>query len=265
MSAILTDERARRRSPPAANAPGPVPPTGRDGRRDRRTAVLFLDPRPLTRECVSRWLQANARDLVFLPVADAREARGVADAGGARLLVLNAAATRIQPEEVLDTVDLLRRLAPDLGIIVLSDREDYRHIVAAFRRGVRGYIPTSLPLPEAIEALRFVRAGGTFVPASILREPLREHGDGAAAGADSVPPEPAGADAVRLAGFTGRESEILARLSEGKSNKIIAYELDICDNTVKVHVKHIMRKLKTTNRTQAALLARSLFENGEIG
>jgi DNA-binding NarL/FixJ family response regulator len=49
-------------------------------------------------------------------------------------------------------------------------------------------------------------------------------------------------------------------LGRGLSNKIIAYELDICGDTVKVHVKHIMRKLRVTNRTQAALLARRLFD-----
>ena len=47
------------------------------------------------------------------------------------------------------------------------------------------------------------------------------------------------------------------------SNKVIAYELGICENTVKVHVMHIMRKLQTSNRTQAALRARSLLGDEE--
>ena len=49
------------------------------------------------------------------------------------------------------------------------------------------------------------------------------------------------------------------RLKDGKPNKIIAYELDICESTVKVHMRHIMGKLNATNRTQAALLAQHIL------
>jgi DNA-binding NarL/FixJ family response regulator len=59
--------------------------------------------------------------------------------------------------------------------------------------------------------------------------------------------------------LTPKETEILRRLKDGKPNKIIAYELDICESTVKVHMRQIMRKLSATNRTQAALIARQMF------
>jgi DNA-binding NarL/FixJ family response regulator len=51
----------------------------------------------------------------------------------------------------------------------------------------------------------------------------------------------------------------LDRLRQGMPNKLIAYELQMQESTVKVHVRHIMKKLKATNRTQAALLATQVY------
>jgi DNA-binding NarL/FixJ family response regulator len=59
--------------------------------------------------------------------------------------------------------------------------------------------------------------------------------------------------------FTNRQSQVLACLREGKPNKLIAYELTMCESTVKVHVRHIMKKLGATNRTQVAYLTNGLF------
>jgi DNA-binding NarL/FixJ family response regulator len=56
--------------------------------------------------------------------------------------------------------------------------------------------------------------------------------------------------------------EVLQRLWQGKQNKMIAYDLDMCESTVKVHIRHIMKKLNAHNRTQVVLLTHSLNENG---
>ena len=55
---------------------------------------------------------------------------------------------------------------------------------------------------------------------------------------------------------------MLQRLWQGKQNKTIAYDLDMCESTVKVHIRHIMKKLNARNRTQVVLLTRSLNESG---
>jgi DNA-binding NarL/FixJ family response regulator len=62
--------------------------------------------------------------------------------------------------------------------------------------------------------------------------------------------------------FTPRQVEILQNLWQGKQNKKIAHDLDISENTVKVHIHHIMKKLNARNRTQVVLLTRSLEGNG---
>ena len=65
-----------------------------------------------------------------------------------------------------------------------------------------------------------------------------------------------------IEGFTQRQAEILDCLRRGMANKLIAYELDMCESTVKVHIRHIMKKLNATNRTQVAYLTRGFFESG---
>ena len=66
---------------------------------------------------------------------------------------------------------------------------------------------------------------------------------------------PPGDEGGGFDGLTPREVEVLDRLRRGLSNKVIAHELALCEDTVKVHLTHLMRKLGVTNRTQAALLA----------
>jgi DNA-binding CsgD family transcriptional regulator len=67
-----------------------------------------------------------------------------------------------------------------------------------------------------------------------------------------------GAEQVGL--FTGRQRQVIEALRQGKPNKIIAYELNMCESTVKVHVRTIMKKLKARNRTQVAYLYSSSVE-----
>jgi DNA-binding NarL/FixJ family response regulator len=123
-------------------------------------------------------------------------------------------------------------------------------ISAAFESGARGYIPTASTAVElAVEIIRLVKAGGTFVPPSILyaRAMIRE---GATPGA------------ITTQRFTPRQSAVLELLKLGKTNKIIAHELQVSESTVKVHIRNIMKRLKATNRTEVAARAHEL-ELGE--
>ena len=132
-------------------------------------------------------------------------------------------------------------------MIVVADSDEPAEILAALEIGARGYIPTNVNVRVAAEAIGLARAGGIFVPASsILR--LREviH----AASSNTSP---------TLSGmFTTREAGVVEALRQGKPNKIIAYELNMCESTVKVHVRNIMKKLKATNRTEIAYKVREM-------
>ena len=84
-----------------------------------------------------------------------------------------------------------------------------------------------------VEALRFVGAGGTYVPVQCLL---------AARQTPTAAPE-----AIAASGITSRELAVIQAIRQGKPNKVIAYELNMCESTVKVHVRHIMRKLQARN------------------
>jgi DNA-binding NarL/FixJ family response regulator len=60
--------------------------------------------------------------------------------------------------------------------------------------------------------------------------------------------------------FSPRQRQVLERLNEGKQNKIIAYELGMAESTVKVHIRHIMKKLNARNRTQVVLMSRNALQ-----
>jgi DNA-binding NarL/FixJ family response regulator len=133
---------------------------------------------------------------------------------------------------------------------------------------VRGYIPTSFSLATLREAIYFVMAGGTFVPATVLQQPRRRTSADPSDGADDQAMSQGSSQiclddlrTIAEVSLTRREAEVAARLLDGKSNKLIARELTICEGTVKVHIQRIMRKFRVENRTQAALVATQLMNH----
>jgi DNA-binding NarL/FixJ family response regulator len=139
----------------------------------------------------------------------------------------------------VDLVDiaLLAAAAPHTPILVAAECDDTERAHAILRSGAKGFLPTSHSLKVLMGALERVRAGGTYVPLALTetapervnRTPWRE--------------------------LTRRQRDVLALISEGKSNKLIADALNMSESTVKAHVKQIIRRLNVANRTQAALLA----------
>jgi DNA-binding NarL/FixJ family response regulator len=130
-------------------------------------------------------------------------------------------------------------------VIVLGCNNDAELVRTAIRHGAKGYIPVSLGFEITIEAVRFVLAGGTYAPMDCLlaRDPP---GD--------APTQPPTSGLV-----TARELAVIRAIQQGKSNKIIAYELNMCESTVKVHVRNIMKKLNAKNRTDVAIKSKSVL------
>jgi DNA-binding NarL/FixJ family response regulator len=115
----------------------------------------------------------------------------------------------------------------------------------ALQRGARGYIPTtSTTIDVAVEVIRLVRVGGTFMPATNARAETDDCNGQHKSGLERQ--------------FTPRQIAVLNHLRRGKANKIIAHELAMSESTVKVHVRNIMKKMKATNRTEVAFRAQSL-------
>ena len=137
-----------------------------------------------------------------------------------------------------------RRLAPDTKVIVLSETERIEDILQVFKCGASGYIPQSIGLEVAVSALHLVAAGGLYVPASVLsaqRELSDQQANGTKVDQSGI-------------GFTSKQLAVIEALCRGKSNKIIAYDLNMCESTVKVHVRKVMKTLGARSRTEAAYI-----------
>jgi DNA-binding NarL/FixJ family response regulator len=118
---------------------------------------------------------------------------------------------------------ILSQVAPRIPIIVLAYNNDAEMAKTAICHGAKGYIPVTLQFEIAIEAVRFVLAGGTYVPIDFLLM-------------SSLPRDPSEA-LQATGGVTARELAVVRAIQRGKSNKVIAYELGMCESTVKVHVR----------------------------
>jgi DNA-binding NarL/FixJ family response regulator len=132
----------------------------------------------------------------------------------------------------------IRGLAPSTPVVVVSAVDDADTIQRAACFGVSGYIIKNSPSSVMHTALAKVLSGDTHFP--------QEAGDGIASG--TVRSE-------ELETLTPRQLTVLRLLGEAKSNKQIAYELSISQETVKIHISAILRKLGASSRAQAVMMA----------
>jgi DNA-binding NarL/FixJ family response regulator len=234
----------------AARSEGALVGGAWDEASEQPQSVIYLDPRAFTRDCVGIWLQSRLNGFDVRVMSDPNQIEIALTANErVRAVVVNTGPERISSVSITSLLSRIDERLPGVQVAVISDLEDPESIRDAFDLGVRGYIPTSLAFLVAVEAVRLVCVGGTFAPA----DALLCQGDHTQRSASEPPIE----------GFTERQSQILGCLRRGMANKLIAYELNMCESTVKVHVRNIMKKLKATNRTQVAYLTRGLFEGAD--
>ena len=110
----------------------------------------------------------------------------------------------------------------------------------ALRMGAQGFLHKSMPAKSLLNALRFMANGEKYVAVDFLAQ------------ATTTEMRSDGVD------LTSREKEVLSALCDGKTNKEIARDLDLREPTIKLHVKTLYRRLGVSNRTQAAMVARSM-------
>lgn len=200
--------------------------------------ILLIDPCTMTRESLQSLLVTHS-----LAVEAARQ---VPDRIVADIVLLHIGTDRVDAPETQERIAAVRqRCGGNAGTAVISDLTEPEFAITAVRQGLRGYLPTSLSAGMVTAAVGIMCAGGIFVPTESIAALCME---GAIDGTDL------GTAASTI--LTERERDVLLALEKGNPNKIIAYELKITESTVKVHVRHIMKKLHATNRTQLAFLSR---------
>jgi len=134
----------------------------------------------------------------------------------------------------IEAISAIRAEFPNARIIVLTTYAGDAQAAAALKAGAAGYLLKNLVRKELIDTIRAVHAGKRRVPAEIATE-IAEH--------------------VADDALTEREIEVLRGVAAGKSNKLIAAELDISEGTVKTHLKSILPKLDASDRTHAVMIA----------
>lgn len=203
-------------------------------------SVVIVDDHPLFRKGLRQLLELDEQFTLLGEAASGPE--GIEQIGLHRpdLVLLDLHMRGMNGIETLKAIkaDDVERL---VIMLTVSDAED--DLVAALRNGADGYLLKDMEPEELLLKLSGAARGRVMLDDAMtgrLAETLR--GDSARVTPDSVD-------------LTERETEILTLIASGLSNKLIARELSISDGTVKVHVKHLLRKLNLRSRLEAAVWA----------
>jgi DNA-binding NarL/FixJ family response regulator len=133
----------------------------------------------------------------------------------------------------IDSLIAIRSDSPDARVIMLTTFEGDVEIQRALQAGARAYVLKNMPPKELVEVIRQVHAGKKRIPTEIAAH-LAEH--------------------ISDEALTDREIDVLKHIAGGNRNRDIADLLFISEETVKVHIKHIMEKLGASDRTQAVAI-----------
>lgn len=219
---------------------------------------VLIDRQPLRCACLVTSLERWDVGGRTVPLSSAAEIAPLLTDGGApiELVILSIGGMTVDDAPVADDLRRLRTEMPQVPVVLLAERGDRESILAALRVGVRGYLPTSVA-PEVVRhALGVVLAGSIYAPV----EPFltNEHRAAARLAEPSEPVSYENGSCGPLGNLTPRQRQVLELLGQGRPNKVIAQRLAMCESTVKVHVRQIMRKLGARNRTEVALKLREL-------
>jgi DNA-binding NarL/FixJ family response regulator len=203
--------------------------------------IAVIESRIFLQDCIRRSMQ-SAFSLPIVTCSTLSELElGLRDASAAIVILSWMEASNEANTKVLNA---LSELVPNVPVVVLAQKNDVDLARTAIRHGAKGYIPCTLGFDITVEAVRFVLAGGTYVPMECVL---------ATGGSDIAAAQPS----PSVGAVTGRELAVVRAIQQGKSNKVIAYDLNMCESTVKVHVRNIMKKLKAKNRAEIAIKAQT--------
>lgn len=162
----------------------------------------------------------------------------------ADLMILDLSMPGVEGTSLMEAIVAAQ---PTLKILVMSGLSDQQSIIKVLQMGAAGFIPKSLDAELLTSAIRFVLAGGVYIPVKLLTQAQKT--GLLTAGSETTSQE----NTVRL---TERQKDVLALLAKGAPIKRICKELDLSEGTVKTHVTAIYRAFGASNRTEALISAR---------
>jgi two-component system, NarL family, response regulator LiaR len=202
--------------------------------------VLIVDDHAVVREGLRTFLELQDRIEVVGEAGDGEEA--VEQAGRLRPDVILMDLVMPGLDGVSAMRELRARACPSRVIVLTSFLDDDR-LMPAIEAGAAGYLLKNVEPAELARAVRAAHTGEALLDPTVAARLVQTI---------AARPNSTGLASQRL---TRREREVLELIARGRSNKRIAFELDISEKTVKTHVGHVLAKLGVSDRTQAALLA----------
>ncbi|MDE2059481.1 MAG: response regulator transcription factor [candidate division NC10 bacterium] len=208
----------------------------------RRISVLIADDHARFREGI-RALLAQAHDIqVVGEAADGPEALRMAEALQPDILLLDTQIPRLGGLGVLPQI---HKTSPRTNVLILSECSEGEFASRALQQGAKGYLSKSRNHQDIVKAIRVTRAGEIWAERKVLAKTL-----------EGLLQKTQGMNlslSEMREALTDREQEIVKWVMQGMTNKEIAAQLGISDNTVKTHLGNIFGKLKVTRRLQLLL------------
>lgn len=207
---------------------------------DTPQRLLVIDDHPLFRKAVLQLVEMTGDFEVVGEASSGREGLELAQNLQPDMILLDFNMKEMNGIEVLKVI---KSWGMDCRVVMLTVSDAESDLIAALRAGADGYLLKEMEPEDLFAKLKAAAAGQVTLTERLTRllaHSLRE---------DSKPKDP------DQAGLTEQESRILKQIALGKSNKLIARELNIADGTVKVHVKNLLRKLNLHSRVEAAVWA----------
>ena len=195
-----------------------------------RIRILTVDDHPLLHEGIATVIR-NQPDMVL--AAQASNGREAIQRFREHTPDVTLMDLRLPDMSGIDAMVAIRSEFPEARVIILTTFAGDVEIQRALEAGARAYVLKSMPPKELEEVIRQVHAGKKRIPPEIAAHLAEHYSDES---------------------LTGREIEVLRQIAGGNRNRDIAEKLFITEETVKVHIKHIMDKLGATDRTQAVAI-----------
>ncbi len=197
---------------------------------DDRIRILSVDDHPLLREGLAAIINSQPGMILVAQACNAEEGITQFRKHQPDITLMDL---RLPDKNGIDAMRAIRAEFPDARVIVLTTFEGDAEIQRALEAGARAYLLKNTPPKELVEVISQVHAGKKRIPSQVAAR-LAEH--------------------LSDEALTAREVEVLGQIAGGNRNRDIAEKLFITEETVKVHIKHIMEKLGASDRTQAVAI-----------